>query len=101
MNSYWQMRQALRSLGVRAPASVTPIEFVADYLHPIESRPRLRTVVSDIAEQYIAATFTSQPPSRVEVQAMRRAWQRTWWERVRARLRVQVECDFKPFITGG
>ncbi len=87
---YWQMRQALRPLGVRAPASVTPIEFVADYLHPIESRPRLMTVVGDIAEQYIAATFTSQPPLRVEVQAMRRAWRRTWWERAFVRVRLRL-----------
>ena len=84
---YWQMRRSLTALKVNAPASVTPIEFVADYLHPIESRPRLRAAVRDVSEMYVAATYTAQPPTREAVQALRRAWRQMWVERLRVRLK--------------
>jgi hypothetical protein len=80
---YWQMRRSLMALKVSAPASVTPIEFVANYLHPIESRPRLRAGVGDISDLYIAATYTAQPPEREAVQALRRMWRGLWMERMR------------------
>jgi hypothetical protein len=82
---YWQMRQALRSLGVHAPACATPIEFVAAYLNPIENRPRLTAVVGDIAAQYIAATYTDRPPARADVLLLRRTWRGLWVERLRVR----------------
>jgi hypothetical protein len=82
---YWQMRRSMIALSVSAPASVTPIEFVTDYLHPIESRLRLRAVVDEIARLYIAATYADQPPTHEAVRALRRAWRGTWWERVKVR----------------
>ena len=83
---YWQMRRSLNALKVSAPASVTPNEFVADYLHPIASRPRLTAAVREIAKQYIAATYADQLPSHEKMQSIQRMWQRTWVERVRVRV---------------
>ncbi|MFN8594808.1 MAG: transglutaminase domain-containing protein [Anaerolineae bacterium] len=83
---YWQMRRALTPLGVHAAASVTPIEFAAHYLQPLEARPQLIGCVHGVAEAYIAATYTVQVLSREEVQALRRQWQRLWGQRMRVRL---------------
>ncbi len=83
---YWQMRRSLSSLKVNAPASVTPLELVANYVQPLESYPRLRRVVGDIVDLYIAATYTDQAPSREGVQAAQRAWRASWLERAQARL---------------
>ena len=84
---YWQMRRSLIRLKVNAPASVTPLEFAAGYLHPIEPYPRLRAVVGEIVEAYIAATYTPQLPARERVRSLQRAWRRAsrrlWVARLR------------------
>jgi len=92
---YWQMRRALIALKVTAPISVTPLEFVADYLHPIESRPRLRAVAGEIAEAYIAAIYAEQPPTREAVQTLRRTWRGLWMARLKMRLVSKGRAIFK------
>lgn len=82
---YWQMRRSLITLNVTAPLNVTPLELVAEYLQPIESRPRLRAVVDEIAQAYIAATYADEVLTRDGVRALQRAWREMWAERLKAR----------------
>lgn len=86
---YWQMRRSLIGLKVNAPASITPLEFVAGYLHPIEPFPRLWAVVGEVVALYIAATYTAEPPSRERVNILQNRWRRVtrglWLARLRQR----------------
>ncbi|HEY4689158.1 MAG TPA: transglutaminaseTgpA domain-containing protein, partial [Anaerolineae bacterium] len=85
---YWQVRKDLSRIGFGARANVTPGEFLSASAGRLAERKRLRDALQAITALYIKATFTSNPPTKADVQTSRTMWRQAWRDRLGLRLRM-------------
>jgi transglutaminase-like putative cysteine protease len=72
---YWQMRRALKWVGLKASASVTPYEFLSVHASALAARPRLLNAVASATTLYVRAMFSPEAPSLTEIRTARCLWQ--------------------------
>ncbi len=88
---YWQMRRSLIRLGLRAPAHLTPDEFLSHYAGVLAARPQLSDAVQRITHLYVAAIFTQRLPSLADVRRSHAAWNHARIDRFLLRLRALAQ----------
>jgi Transglutaminase-like superfamily/Domain of unknown function (DUF4129) len=74
--NYWRMRRALAWVGLDAPASTTPYEFLSAHASVFSQRTRLRAALGDTTALYIRAMFSADTPDAGEIKAARHLWWR-------------------------
>jgi transglutaminase-like putative cysteine protease len=72
---YWQMRRALKWVGLKGSASVTPYEFLSVHTSALAARPRLHDAVASATTLYVRAVFSPEAPSVTEIRTARSLWQ--------------------------
>ncbi len=81
---YRHVRQSLASLGLSAPLSATPDEFLAEQTPVLAKRPSLLTALSRATALYLRAVFSQHEVSSTEAEMARRGWRRARGEWLRA-----------------
>lgn len=73
---YSDIRRSLAWVGLDAPSSLTPDEFVARHARVLADRDILSQAIERATGLYVRATFSPDAPSKTETEAARRMWQR-------------------------
>jgi hypothetical protein len=81
---YRHMRQSLAGLGLNAPLSATPDEFLAEHTPVLAKRPSLLTALSRATALYLRAVFSQHEVSSSEAEMARRGWRRARGEWLKA-----------------
>lgn len=80
--TYWAAR---RALGLGAPASTTPNEFLAAAATGLENLPQVLAALRGLTTLYVQAAFSPRPIQPDEARLAQSAWRRAWLARRRRR----------------
>lgn len=78
---YRQVRLTLSWLGLRAPAAVTPQEFLRQQRLTLQDSPRLNAALQAVTALHEQAIYSPHPPEFQELRSVWRVWQQSWRER--------------------
>jgi hypothetical protein len=80
---YWAVRNSLARLGLRAPPSTTPDEFLAAHSPALVNHPALRTALTQATALYEHALYSPHPLTLRETLPAKESWRQAWGERVK------------------
>jgi len=78
---YRQVRRTLGWLGLKAPAAVTPQEFLSHHKMTLRDSPRLTAALHAVTALHEQAVYSPHPPELQDLRSAWRAWQQSWRER--------------------
>jgi len=77
---YRRVRRTLGWLGLKAPAAITPQEFLRQQRATLQDAPRLNAALQAVTALHEQAVYSPHPPEVVELRSAWRAWQNSWRE---------------------